>query len=216
MKDLLIFPFGGNAREGLLAIQAQNSKKPTWNVIGFIDDDEKRWGREYCGIKVIGKSSIITNFPSAQILAVPGNPQNFIRRDQIIALLNIPIDRYVTVIDPTVRIAPDARIGKNTLLMANVVISCSVQIGNHCIVLPNTVISHDSSIGDYSLIGSNVSVSGSCTIGNTCYIGSGARIQDHLTIGPKSLVGLGSCVIRDVPDKTVVAGNPARYLRKIK
>jgi sugar O-acyltransferase (sialic acid O-acetyltransferase NeuD family) len=216
MKDLIIFPFGGNARESLLAIQAQNKVEPTWNVVGFIDDDKNFWGKEYCGVKVLGGRNIITNFPSAQILAVPGNPENFLKRAKIINHLDVLLNRYATVIDPSARIAPDAKIGKNTVLMANVVISCSTEIGNHCVVLPNTVISHDSYIGDYSLIGSNVSISGSCTIGRTCYIGSGTKIKDHLTIGSQCLVGLGSCVIRDVPDMTVVAGNPARYLRENK
>ena len=214
MKDLLIFPFGGNARESLLAIQAQNKVEPTWNVLGFIDDNENFWEKEYSDVKVLGGRNIITNFPSAQILAVPGNPESFSKRAKIIDSLDVPLDRYVTIIDPSALIAPDAKIGKNTVLMANVVISCSAEIGNHCVVLPNTVISHDSCIGDYSLIGSNVSISGSCTIGHTCYIGSGTRIKDHLTIGSQCLIGLGSCVIRDVSDKTVVAGNPACYLRE--
>lgn len=214
MKDLLIFPFGGNARESILAIQAQNRVRPTWNVLGFIDDDKNHWGKEYSGVKVLGGRNILPNFPSANILAVPGNPENFLKRAKIITLLDVPLDRYVTIIDPNARIAPDAKIGKNTVLMANVVISCSVEIGNHCVVLPNTVVAHDSSIGDYSLIGSNVTISGSCTIGSICYVGSGTNIKDHITIGKQCLVGLGSCVIRDVPDNTVVAGNPARYLRK--
>ena len=214
MKDLLIFPFGGNARESILAIQAQNRVRPTWNVLCFIDDDKNHWGKEYSGVKVLGGTNILPNFPSANILAVPGNPESFSKRAKIIDSLDVPLNRYVTIIDPSARIAPDAKIGKNTVLMANVVISCSAEIGNHCVVLPNTVISHDSCIGDYSLIGSNVSISGSCTIGHTCYIGSGTRIKDHLTIGSQCLVGLGSCVIRDVSNMTVVAGNPARYLRE--
>jgi sugar O-acyltransferase (sialic acid O-acetyltransferase NeuD family) len=214
MKDLLLFPFGGNARESLLTILAQNKVEPTWNVLGFIDDNESLWNKDYCGVKVLGGRSILTDFPSAQVLSVPGNPENFLKRAEIIAILDVPLERYVTVIDPSARIAPDAKIGKNTVLMANVVISCSVKIGNHCIILPNTVISHDSCIGDYSLIGSNVTISGSCTIGHTCYIGSGKRIKDHLTIGLQSLIGIGSCVIRDVEEKTVVVGNPARFLRR--
>ena len=36
MRDLLIFPFGGNARESLLVILAQNRVKPIWNLLGII------------------------------------------------------------------------------------------------------------------------------------------------------------------------------------
>lgn len=216
MRELLIFPFGGNARESLLVILAQNRVKPTWNVLGFVDDDVKNMGIKYCGVKVLGDRNILTKFESANILAVPGNPENFLEREKIIDLLGVPLERYVTAIHPNVQIAPDAKIGSNTVLMANVVISCSVTIGNHCIILPNTVISHDSCIGDYSIIGSNVSVSGFCSIGHNCYIGSGTKIKERLTIASQCLVGLGSCVTKNIIENTVVAGNPARFLKKIR
>lgn len=46
-------------------------------------------------------------------------------------------------------------------------------------------------------------------------IGSGATILGGVTIGEKAVVGAGSVVTRDVPANTVVAGNPARILKKI-
>jgi acetyltransferase-like isoleucine patch superfamily enzyme len=46
-------------------------------------------------------------------------------------------------------------------------------------------------------------------------IGSGATILCGVTIGERAIVGAGSVVTRDVPPATIVAGNPARILRKI-
>lgn len=46
-------------------------------------------------------------------------------------------------------------------------------------------------------------------------IGSGATILANVTIGEKSIVGAGSVVTKNVPDSTIVAGNPARVLRRI-
>ncbi len=47
-------------------------------------------------------------------------------------------------------------------------------------------------------------------------IGSNATILSKVTIGEKAIVGAGSVVNRDVPANAIVAGNPARVLRKIR
>ena len=46
-------------------------------------------------------------------------------------------------------------------------------------------------------------------------IGSGATILANLVIGENALVGAGSVVTRDVPDNSIVAGNPAKLIRLI-
>jgi UDP-2-acetamido-3-amino-2,3-dideoxy-glucuronate N-acetyltransferase len=46
-------------------------------------------------------------------------------------------------------------------------------------------------------------------------IGSNATILCGVTIGENALVGAGSVVTKDVPPNTVVAGNPARFIKKI-
>ena len=46
-------------------------------------------------------------------------------------------------------------------------------------------------------------------------IGSGATILCGITIGEGAIVGAGSVVTKDVPARTVVAGNPAKVLRQI-
>jgi len=47
-------------------------------------------------------------------------------------------------------------------------------------------------------------------------IGSNATILCGVTVGEEAIVGAGSVVLHDVPAKTVVAGNPAKVIRKLK
>jgi acetyltransferase-like isoleucine patch superfamily enzyme len=46
-------------------------------------------------------------------------------------------------------------------------------------------------------------------------IGSGATILCNVAIGENAIVGAGSVVTRDVPANSIVAGNPAKFLRRV-
>jgi acetyltransferase-like isoleucine patch superfamily enzyme len=46
-------------------------------------------------------------------------------------------------------------------------------------------------------------------------IGTGTTILCGVTIGENAIIGAGSVVTRDVPDNVIVAGNPARMMRRV-
>ncbi|OMJ14796.1 putative acetyltransferase [Smittium culicis] len=52
-------------------------------------------------------------------------------------------------------------------------------------------------------------------IGDNAWIGGGAIVLPNVTIGKNSVVAAGAVVTKDVPDNVVVAGNPAKVIRKI-
>ncbi|MBQ3301685.1 MAG: maltose O-acetyltransferase, partial [Eggerthellaceae bacterium] len=52
-------------------------------------------------------------------------------------------------------------------------------------------------------------------IGNDVWVGAGAIILAGVTIGDKAVIGAGSVVTRDVPERVVVAGSPARVIRRL-
>ena len=52
-------------------------------------------------------------------------------------------------------------------------------------------------------------------IENGASIGSGSTLLCGITIGQNAIVGAGSVVISDVPANAVVAGNPAKLIRKM-
>lgn len=210
MKDLLLFPYNGNAREAVSLLEESTQ----WKLIGFITDDKTKWGKKFREIEVFETHPFLEKHPEAGVLAVPGRAENHLKRKEFIDALSLPFERFATLIHPRATLSKDTHVGVNTLIMAGVVTTANVRIGNHCIILPNTVLSHDVEVGDYCIIGSNVSISGSVHIKPHCYIGSGSKIIQEIEIGEGTLVGLGSIVIHSTEPYTVVAGNPAKFLRR--
>jgi acetyltransferase-like isoleucine patch superfamily enzyme len=58
--------------------------------------------------------------------------------------------------------------------------------------------------------------SGALTLKRGCWIGTGAVILSGITVGEGAVVGAGAVVTADVPAYTVVAGVPARMVRKLR
>lgn len=202
-EPLLIFPCSGN---GVEAIDCLGN---AYELIGFIDDaPEKRGGLSH-GYPVLGRDAL-SQYPDARVLAVPGSPSSYKFRRQIIEGLGVSETRFASITHPSASISRLARIGRNVLIMAGVVITSNAIIGDHVCILPNTVIHHDVVVGAWSLIGSRVTIAGGVAIGENCYIGSGSSIIHGVRLGDLALVGLGSNVIRSVAADSKVAGNPAR------
>lgn len=54
-----------------------------------------------------------------------------------------------------------------------------------------------------------------CTIGDNVYIGAESIIMNPVNIGDNVIIGAGSVVTKDIPSNCIVAGNPAKIIRRI-
>ena len=116
-------------------------------------------------------------------------------------------------------------IGK-VILEENVELGANVNIDRGTIgdtILKNNVkvdalvhIAHNVVIGKNTKIVANAMLCGSCTIGDNSWIGGNTIVREGLKIGNDCLVGIGSVVTKNIPDNEVWAGNPAKFIRKIK
>jgi len=119
---LIIFPFNGNA------LEAYDCLGDHFELVCFVDDEVSKYG-VYDGIPITSRKAIAEH-PDALILAVPGSPTSYKRRKEFIDSLNLSPDRFATVIHPNASVSKLATIGRNTLIMAGVVITSNAKIGD--------------------------------------------------------------------------------------
>jgi acetyltransferase-like isoleucine patch superfamily enzyme len=128
-------------------------------------------------------------------------------------------------------------VGDDTKIGAFVEIQKNARVGKRCKISSHSFICEGVTIEDHVFVGHNVTFINDMyprattetgelqteadwkvertLVRNGASIGSGSTILANVTIGEHSIVGAGSVVTRDVPDYTVVAGNPARVLRRV-
>jgi acetyltransferase-like isoleucine patch superfamily enzyme len=122
------------------------------------------------------------------------------------------------------------KIGKNCKIAAFVEIQKGVKIGDNCAIEAFTFIPTGVTIEDEVFVGPHVCFTNDMypkamnpgwkivptTVKKGASIGAGSVIRCGITIGEGALVGAGSVVTKDVPPNTLVVGNPAKPVRKVK
>ena len=110
----------------------------------------------------------------------------------------------------------DVLIGERTRIGLGNVLIGPVKVGNDIMFAQNVVLSGlNHSYEDISLPISQQKVSTSqIIIEDEVWIGANAIVTAGVTVGKHSVVAGGSVVVKDVPPYAVVAGNPARILKK--
>jgi sugar O-acyltransferase (sialic acid O-acetyltransferase NeuD family) len=214
-KKVLIWGAGSFGEEILDCLDEINCIKPTYECVGFLDDDEQKWKSKHRGIPVLGSLSISKDFSNIQLISALTNNKNFWEREVLFSNIKKKPSQFETIIHPSAVISKTASIGEGTIILSNVTIGPNTKIGNYVVVLSNSVINHDVRVKSYSIITSGVNISGNTTIGSCCYLGSGSTIRENITIEDCCLIGMGGIILTNVSRNSVMVGNPAKKIRAV-
>lgn len=188
-----------------------------YTIAGLYHYNDERTGEEDHGMKIIGSfdelfnevslrginflltmgDNAIRSELSDRILSKGGCVPTLIHPSAVISVFAkiSPVGVYIS---PFTYVQADSTVGSNTVLLSHVNISHTTQIGNGCFVAGGATVGAYTTVEDFVFIGQ-----GALSISSKV-----KRIGTHAYIGARSLL------THDVPEYAVVAGSPARIIRK--
>ena len=116
---------------------------------------------------------------------------------------------FTPLVHPTATLAGSVCLGPGSLVNTRAVLASNVVVGSHVQINRAAAIGHDNVLDDFCTIGPGVLTGGGVHVMSGAYLGIGAVVLPGVTVGRNSVVAAGAVVTRDVPDATMVAGNPA-------
>lgn len=218
MRKIAIYGGGGFAREVAWLVQSCNTQSANnYDVICFIDDDEKKQGLHLNNIPVFSLEEAYSKFPDAMVVSGIGSPQI---REKVIKKTRDIGFQFATIIHPNVAYCERWNdIGEGTVICAGNILTVNITLGKHVQINLDCTIGHDAILDDYTTLAPGVHVSGWVHFGKRVYVGTGANIvngieDNPITIADDVVIGAGACVTKSITEPGVtVVGVPAKILK---
>lgn len=211
MKKIAIFGAGGFGREVKWLIDDINRKEPTWEFIGYFDDDFSHVKNIESRFFLGGMAALNAWEEGLSIVFAIGNP--LVKR-KIIQKINHPHLHFPALVHPWTAIGhTNISIGEGSIICAGTIITTDVTIGKHVILNLSCTVGHDTVIGDFSSFMPTVNISGEVMIGECVYGGTGAKIINLVEIGEETIIGAGAVVAKSLPAKCTAVGIPAKPVK---
>ena len=204
---------GAKNPETIRIIKANQAFNKNFSFIGFIDNDKTKWGSSFFGYKILGGIQEVDKLSKQGVSFCNIITGSTISRYETSRDIVKYGGKLVNLMHPNVDLDM-VKIGTGNYIQNDAIVQAGVSIGNNNSIHIGSLVSHQSIIGNSVFISFGCNIAGEVNIEDGVFVGAGATILPRLKIGKWSIIGAGAVIIKDVPEYSVIVGNPGRIIRQ--
>ena len=218
MKKLIIIGGYGNGTVVQSTVEDINDVKPEWELLGFLNDNEKEPINGYPVLGSIDKATVNKYLKDDDVyffyslISVKLNHKFLFK----LLELEIPKNKFATLIHPTAVVSKHAKIGYGVCIQPLVSVGPNTTIGNFIQIFAQSLVGHGAKLDDYSYVANNACIGADVHLKEGAYLGTNSTTLEYITLGKWSITGIGAVVLKDVDDYAKVVGSPARVIGSTK
>lgn len=124
--------------------------------------------------------------------------------------------QFACLIHPAANLCdPCPGLGHGVLILAGALINAAVDLGDNVLVNSGAIVEHGCRVGSHSHVASGAILCGDVELGEAVHVGAGATLIQGVRVGDGAVIAAGAVVTKDVEPLTLMAGVPARPIRRI-
>lgn len=210
IKDLIIIGAGNVG--GFIAFN-QDLFSEKYNIVGFLDDDADKIGKQFYGYTVIGNINHIFSL-SREVALVIGIASPKVKMAIHEKLLDKGFS-FPSFISKNAWLSNQVKVGEGVIIYPGVSINYETDVQDFVIINMNCAIGHNCLISKYCTLAPGVNFAGFTKLEEGADIGIGVSSKQNILVGTYSIVGGQSMLVKNVAANATVAGVPAHTITKI-
>lgn len=212
-RQLVVWGASGHAAVVIEAIRALEMG----SIVGLIDDDFPSCRRAPCfgGLPILGDRTVLGELRERGVrkaFVAIGDSHVRVRLAAYLGDLGFELP---TIVHPNAYIAASVAIGSGSFVAASAVVSENAVVGDNVVINTGATVDHDCVIESGAHVAPGCSLAGGVCVRDRTLVGIGSVAAPRVQIGCDVVIGAGSVVLRDIPDRVIAYGNPARVIRPI-
>ncbi|MGN6439111.1 MAG: NeuD/PglB/VioB family sugar acetyltransferase [Agriterribacter sp.] len=213
MNKVKLFIIGSGNVGGFVAYNFDDFQLGGFEIQGFLDEDEKKWGKSFAGYPVLGGIDLLTGLQEKIAVVITiANPSS---KRKIIDKISRSNITFPSLISKAAWVSKQVSVGEGVIIYPGVSINYHTRVEDFVTINMNAAIGHDCVLQKYTTLAPGVSLAGFTFIEEEVDMGINSATKQSLRIGKGAIIGGMAMVTHNIPEGVTAVGVPAKIIKSL-